>query len=95
MNNLVLISIIAVTTLVIIFAMWKLIFKRKTKKRKSFAHHYHDDLNFTKKEVEKMEFEQVSIDHFNAASKGLKLNKPVEKKENKLALKLNTPKMGM
>lgn len=95
MNKIVLISL-AVVALAIIIAVIKTMSKRNQKKKKSFAKDYHHDLQFAKRVIEKMEFEQVSIDHFNAASsKGLKMNKQEIKKENKLVNKPPTPRMGM
>jgi len=70
-----------------------LLSNKKKKKPKSFAYQYIEDVRLRETQLEKVEIEQVSISHFNTASKGLKAHKLDNDRETKLALKINPPKM--
>ena len=95
MNNLSFIILGIIVLIVMGFTIWKSIFKKRKKKSKSFMHHYHEEVVFKDVKEQEFNFEQVSVDHFNTASKGLKANKLEQKQKKKIELKINTPKMVM
>jgi len=92
MSNLILMTLGVIILLATVFAIYKFMPKKK-KKKKSFMHHYHEDIIFKDVKTDEVDFEQVSVTNFNAASKGLKGHK-MQIQETKPALQINPPTMG-